>query len=232
VLDDLNVIRQHQTDSFNLYKPEQCVIGNWSSLLNKTNVKFKGTALLHGINPANGVVIYYNVVDTAAIEMEIKDMSGKLVRKFSSIKDKLFKSYPGAPSADPVLSKKKGLNRFVWDMRRKGIPGVPTAYLEGYMRGHKVPPGDYTIHIKSGENEVSTQCTILSNPNYPLTTKDYKEYDEYMLAMEKTVTEMHQKVNLVFDMKKQLETVLKDVDKKTNAELHKNGKALVTKMLT
>jgi len=51
-----------------------------------------------------------------------------------------------------------------------------------------------------------------------------------MLAMEKTVTQMHQTVNSVFDMKKQLESVLKDMDKEANAELHKNGKSLVTKM--
>jgi len=117
-------------------------------------------------------------------------------------------------------------------MRYTGIVGVPTAYLEGYLRGHKVSPGIYTIALKSTKNEATTQCTILPNPTYPVSSEGYKEYDDYMLAMELTVTEMHQKVNTIFDMKKQLEDVLKNMDKNTNPELYKQGNTLVNKMKT
>jgi len=115
-------------------------------------------------------------------------------------------------------------------MRYEGMIGVPTAYLEGYFRGHKVSPGVYSIGLKSAESEATTNCTILPNPNYPLSAEDYKEYDEFMLAMENTLTEMHQKVNIIFDMRKQLEDILKNMDKEAKAELYEQGKALVTKM--
>jgi hypothetical protein len=230
VLDDLEIIRQYRKETFGLYKPEAAVIGNWSSPLSKSNTAFKGTAPHHGINPANGVVIYYQLTDTTDVEMEFRDPAGRLVRSFSSKKDKSYVKYPGAPSAEPLLSKKSGLNRFVWDMRHTGIIGVPTAYLEGSLRGHKVSPDVYTIGLKSGENKASSQCTILPNPNYPLSAEDYREYDEYMLAMEKTVREMHQKVNAIFDMRKQLEDVLKNMDREENTELYDQGKVLLTKM--
>jgi len=230
VLDDLELIRQYSAQSFSLYEPEVAVLGNWSSPLNKTNVKFKGTAPAHGINPANGVVIYYQLMDTTDVEMKIKDSTGRLVHSFSSIKDKSHKSYPGAPAADPSLPKKEGLNRFVWDMRNKGIIGVPTAYLEGYLKGHKVIPGDYTIELRSGEDEVTGSCTILPNPAYPLSAEQYREYDIYMLAMEKTVTEMHQKVNSIYDLSKQMEDVLKHIDKESETELYAGGKGLLAKM--
>jgi photosystem II stability/assembly factor-like uncharacterized protein len=230
VLDDLEIIRQYTANTFALYDPETAVIGNWSSPLNSTNAAFKGTAPAHGINPANGVVIYYQLKDTADVAMEIKDANGRLVRKFSSQKDKTFKKYPGAPAADPILPNKRGLNRFVWDMRYRGTIGVPTAYLEANHRGHKASPGVYTISIKSAENEETVNCSILPNPDYPLSAEEYREYDEYMLTMELTVSEMHRKVNLIFSMRKQLEDVLKNMDRTVNAELYDQGKSLVTKM--
>ncbi|RLD93941.1 MAG: glycosyl hydrolase [Bacteroidetes bacterium] len=230
VLDDLELIRQYSVQSFCLYEPEAAVLGNWSSPLNKTNTKFKGTAPSHGINPANGVVIYYQLTDTTDVEMVIKDKTGRLVRSFSSKKDKSYKKYPGAPAAEPLLPKKKGLNRFVWDMRYAGTIGVPTAYLEGGLKGHKAMPGVYTIGLKTADNEATGTCTILANPGYPLSAEDYREYDDYMLAMEKTVAEMHQKANSIFDMRKQLDDVLKYMEKETNPELYAQGKALLTKM--
>jgi len=230
VLDDLELIRQYEAKSFGLYEPEAAILGNWRSPLNKTKTEFKGTAPHTGINPANGVVIYYQLPDTIDVEMEIKDSTGRLVRSFSSKKDKLYQKYPGAPPAELLLTKKKGLNRFVWDMRYKGIIGAPTAYIEGYFRGHKVSPGVYTIGLKSVENEDTIKSTILPNPTSPLSAEDYREYDEYMLAMENTLTEMHRKVNTIHDMRMQLEDVLKNMDKETKAKLHEQGKTLVKKM--
>jgi hypothetical protein len=230
VLDDLEIIRQYRARSFGLYEPEAAILGNWSSPLSKTNAKFKGTAPHTGINPANGVVIYYQLPDTIDVEMKIKDSTGRLVRSFSSKKDKFYKKYPGAPPAELLLTKKKGLNRFVWDMRYKGTIGAPKAYIEGYFRGHKVSPGVYTIGLKSAENKDTIKCTILPNPTYPLSAEEYKEYDDYMLAMENTLTGMHRKVNTIHDMRMQLEDVLKNMDKETNPELYAQGKALVKKM--
>ena len=230
VLDDLDIIRQYKAQSFALYEPEATILGNWSSPLNKTDKKFKGTAPSHGINPANGVVIYYQLPDTIDVKMEIRDDAGRLVRSFSSKKDPSYKKYPGAPAAEPLLPKKKGLNRFVWDMRYTGIIGVPTAYLEGYFKGHKAIPGDYTIGLKTVGNEASSPCTILANPLYPLSAEDYKEYDEYMLAMENTMNDMHKKVNTIIHMRKQLEDVLKNMEKEADSVLYEQGKALVKKM--
>jgi len=230
VLDDLELIRQYSENTFALYQPEEAVLGNWGSPLNITNKEFKSSAPASGINPANGVVIYYQLTDTTELEMEIKDSSGRLVRSFSSKKDKSHRSYPGAPAAEPILPKKRGLNRFVWDMRNKGIPGVPTAYLEGYLKGHKAIPGDYTIEFRSGEERTTSTCTILPNPNYPQSAEEYREWAEYMLAMELNVTEMHQKVNTIFDLRKQVEDVLKHMDKETQAVLNKQGRELVVKM--
>ena len=230
VLDDLELIRQYHTQPFGLYTPDAAVLGSWRSPLNETKAEFKGTAPLHGINPANGVVIYYQLSDTSEVKMEINDSDGNLVRTFSSKKDESYQKYDGGPSPEPVLPNKIGLNRFVWDMRYTSLPGAPTAYIEGSFRGHKASPGVYSIVLKSGTNEATTNCTILPNPKYPISAEGYKEYHDFMLSMENAFTEMHQKVNTILDMRSQLEDVLKNMDEDSIAELCEQGKALVTKM--
>jgi hypothetical protein len=230
VLDDIELIRQYKSQIFSIYPPADAIIGSWRSPLNRTNAKFRGTDSHKGINPANGVVIYYQVSDTTEVVIEIKDAAGQLVNRFSSIKDKSFKNYPGGPEADPILSKKKGLNRFVWNMRYTSTIGAPEAYIEGNHRGHKASPGTYNITLKSGENEATTKANILTNPRYSLSAEDYKQYHEFMLAMEISLNDMHGKVNTILDMRKQLDDVLGNMDSTEQSDLHKEGKVLVTKM--
>ena len=106
VLDDLELIRQYHTQPFGLYTPDAAVLGSWRSPLNETKAEFKGTAPLHGINPANGVVIYYQLSDTSEVKMEINDSDGNLVRTFSSKKDESYQKYDGGPSPEPVITDK------------------------------------------------------------------------------------------------------------------------------
>lgn len=230
ILDDLEIIRQYSKKEFALYKPGPAIMGSWSSPLNTSNAKFTGMSPHEGVNPANGVVIYYQLPDTIDVEMEIRDKDGKLVRKFSSKKDKLYKKYEGAPSAEPVLPKKKGLNRFVWDMRYTGMIGAPSAYIEGSYKGHKASPGDYSINLIAGKDKAELSCTILKNPVYPLSNADYKEYSDYMLAMENTLNLMHKNVNTILDMRIQLEDVIKNIDKEAEADIYAKGNELVKKM--
>ena len=77
---------------------------------------FTGANRYRGVNPASGVVIYYQLPELKKddqITMEIKDADGNVVRTFSSKADETYKRYEGAPRAEPLLPKNKGLNRFV-----------------------------------------------------------------------------------------------------------------------
>jgi photosystem II stability/assembly factor-like uncharacterized protein len=236
ILDDLGLIRQHPgTDEpFKLYKPEDAIIGNWGSELNGTNADFKGTSTFTGVNPANGVVVYYSLPklpDSVHVSLEVRDAAGKLVRTLTSKADATFVSYPGGPSPEPVLGKAKGLNRFVWDMRHPTLTGAPTAYLEASFRGHKVMPGTYTLTLRYGTQEAKTSCNILPNPLYKVAASDYQEYDAFMTSMEGTLNDMHQKLNKIFSAKEQLETVLAELGTDTKyAALKKTGEALAQKM--
>ena len=157
ILDDLGLIRQLENGAelsgkdFHLFEPEPAYLSNHSSELNSTSESFKGTDLLRGVNPANGIVIYYNLPKLDKdqhIELQITDAAGKPVNTFTSRKNEDFKKYAGGPSAPPTLPKDEGLNRFVWNMRYADMPGIPTAYIEGSYRGHKAIPGKYNLTLK------------------------------------------------------------------------------------
>lgn len=163
ILDDLGLLRQfdEREKTFHLFTPESACVSNHGSELNKTSPEFDGSNPLQGVNPANGIVVYYNLPKLAKnqhVKLTIQDAAGKSVNVFSSEKDAQFKSYDGGPPAPPVLPKKEGLNRFVWDMRYPTLPGIPEAYIEANYRGHKAIPGTYhfLLSIEDGaidENE-------------------------------------------------------------------------------
>jgi photosystem II stability/assembly factor-like uncharacterized protein len=234
VLDDLGVIRQYKKADFAMYRPDNAYLVNGSSELDQASEEFKGENSFRGVNPATGVVVYYQLPELKKddhITLEIKDASGNLVRSFSSKADEKYVRYDGAPRPEPLLSKGKGLNRFVWNMRHATMLGVPGVYIESSYAGHKAPPGKYSLTLKMGDQTVATDVEILANPLYPTTAATYAEYHQTMLAMETELTAMHRTINSLYEKQKQLESLLKTLpagDKFSGVK--KDGEALVKKM--
>lgn len=213
ILDDLGLLRQWkgQENGFQLYQPEMAVLSNGSSELDDTSPEFKGSHPKRGVNPANGVVIYYQLPDqedTTALSLEIKDAKGKVVRTFSSEPVPGFEPWDGGPNEEPLLTKQPGLNRFVWDMRHTTMIGVPGTYYEANFGGHKASPGVYTLVLKKGNQELVSSCQIAPNPLYGIDQQTYEAYDQLMGEMEQTFSNMHQMVNHLYDIQGQLSELL------------------------
>jgi len=210
ILDDLSLLRQYRAsaDSFSLFRPKEAYIANGGSELNSSDPSVTGANDYEGVNPANGVVIYYSLPSLKAdqhLTMEIRDAQGGLIRTLSSRVDSTYLDYDGAPPRDPKLSKRPGLNRFVWNMRHTTIPGIPNVYMENSFSGHKVVPGIYTISLKVEGGALATAAgKILPNPLYSVTAADYAQYDAVMRDMESKVTAMHQLVNGLYERQRQL----------------------------
>ncbi len=238
ILDDLGLLRQYKegTTALTLYKPEDLVYGNWGSQLNWTSDEFDGTDAFEGVNPANGIVVYYQLpklADSVTLLMEFHDASGKLVRQLSSEQNDTYQSYAGGPPAEPSIPKEKGLNRFVWDTRYPIMEGVPTAYIEANFRGHRTPPGNYSITLKYADKVAKSEFKILPNPLHEITAETYKVHNEFMSVMEGNLNSMHRKINTIMGLRVQLEGIVKDLgDESKYVTLKKEGKALVEKMKT
>jgi photosystem II stability/assembly factor-like uncharacterized protein len=236
ILDDLHVLRQWKplTDSFGLIKPEETTLVTGGSDMNSADEGFTGTSTEGGINPATGMVIYYTLPEIKgkeAVELEITDASGKIVRTISSTPDSTYKRYDGAPPRNPVLPKNKGLNRFVWNLRYPTTPGVPGVYIESNYSGHKIIPGKYTVTLKTGSLKKSVEAEVLPNPDYRIDAKAYAEYDNIMKAMETEVAIMHNLVNDLNAKREQLDILIKKLPAETQYdEIKKKGLELSQKM--
>ena len=235
VLDDMKLLQQYegQPEVATLYQPEDAYLTNGGSELNRTDKSFDGTNTLRGVNPANGVVIYYNLPegsDSLTLELNIYNAANELVRSLSSKRDPNYKRYAGGPPAAPRLSNTTGLNRFVWDMRYAIMEGAPTAYIEGSFRGHKAIPGDYKLELKVGEEVLTSTFKVLDNPLYNLTQEDYISYHEFMSKAEAQLNEMHQTVNHILALRKQLNGVIAKMDAETHGSLKEEAEGLVQKM--
>jgi len=216
-----------------LFEPEASVYGSWGSPLSGSDKDFKGTSTFEGVNPANGVVIYYQLPKlekNQEVSLEIKNANGDLINSFTSVKDSLFKSYDGGPPPTPTLSEDEGLNRFVWDRRYPTMPGVPNKYFEASYRGHMVSPGSYTITLKVGDKALNTNAVILDNPHYNVSKEDYDYYDTFMLEMEHNQTEMFQKINRLKGVQDQLRTLMDRIKKTNNTDLIKSCENLLLEL--
>lgn len=235
ILDDLGLLSQSRTTKeLNLYQPEETVYGTWGSELNSNNPNFDGENAFEGVNPANGVVIYYNLPKLdkeAEVTLEIRNSKNELINTLSSKSDKNYKSWAGGPPSAQTLSKKVGLNRFVWNMTYPIMSGASNVYIEASYRGHRVIPGTYALTLKVTDKTVSEKAIIKENPLYETKAGQYEEYDAFMKVAEATLTDMHIKVNMLNKAKYQLKKAISQLKKSSeNNALIEEGEKLVKEL--
>jgi photosystem II stability/assembly factor-like uncharacterized protein len=233
VLDDLSVIRQYQpkNDGLRLYEPAPAYNGSWGGPMSGDTEKFTGTHPFEGINPAHGMVLYYQLPKLdgkETVTLEIRKADGSLVRTISSEKDSTYVPHNGGGAPPkPTLSKKEGLNRFVWDLGYPIMPGIPNVYIEAGFRGHMASPGTYVLTLTVNGASATAKGEIKEVPLYKTSPGQYQAFDEIMTAMEQNVTEMHNMVNTLYKAQEQLKAVAQELPK---GETKTAANALLEKM--
>ena len=178
-------------------------------------------------------MVYYKLPkldDKVDVTLEIRNSKNELVNTISSKSDSDYKRWDGGPPPAATISKKEGLNRFVWDMRYPIMSGIPDTYIEASFRGHRTPPGTYKLTLKAGEITVSTNAVIIENPNYEIKPGQYQEYDKMMTEMETNLTDMHDKVNMLYKAKSQLKDIVVSLKKDGKTDSANEGQALIDKI--
>lgn len=232
ILDDLTLIRQFDASSkaTKLFTPQDAILSNWGGPMDGN--RSDGTDRFQGVNPASGVVFYYQLGEVAEgeeVTLTINDNAGNEVRVLSSKPDPDYRRYAGGPPSEPTIGAGKGMNRFVWDMRYANMPGVPTAYIEGSYRRHRVIPGEYAATLKAGDVEQTVTFNVLEHPLFEVSEATYTEYHQSMSEMEDNLTAMHNMINDLKEKQDQIAAVVADLgaDKQT---LKDEGNALLDEL--
>jgi photosystem II stability/assembly factor-like uncharacterized protein len=191
ILDDITPLRQIDdaaaaADVY-LFKPAVAIRVRASE--NRDTPLLPETAT--GENPPAGAVIDYSLASVLPgdVVLEIRDGTGKLVRRFSS-RDQTSDTRPrNADEATtfarywlhvpPALPKRVGMNRFVWDLRYPKPPALfyeysiradPEADTPAEPEGPLVLPGVYQVTLTAAGRSCTEPLTVKQDPrvNVPL----------------------------------------------------------------
>jgi len=152
VLDDLYIVQQSKPDlagsGLHIFTPPTAEMGYRDGKAGQ----------FEGANPASGVTLYYFLDEEskAGLQVDILDSAGTIVRSYVDKEGdfercKLGNMDPRLPFEIKYPAAKKGLNKWIWDMKRQGIRCVDDITLFAGYDGPRVAPGDYSAVVTVGE---------------------------------------------------------------------------------
>ena len=232
ILDDLGAIQQSKgsfgSEVVKLYSPKPTY--RYTSFSPPWMPVPKGI----GQNPMNGVILDYYLkekADTNKVKLEIVGPDSKVIRTYVNKKDESFKPYPGGPPAPVVIPSEAGVNRFAWDFRHENIQDVPNAYVYGSYKGYQVAPGKYKARVTYKGTSSETDFEIIPDPRIKATAADWSAQQQFLTDVESRIAEIHNAINSMRKVKKQVETYNEMLKSKEDAkEVVDAGKALIKKM--
>jgi len=230
ILDDLSPLHQMNEEiaekNMHLFKPSDAY------RINRGGRPAANT----GKNPPSGAILYYNLgelADSAEVTMAILNASGDTLRTYDSKQPAGASASPSPAGAGAAkhLSKKPGMNRFVWDFRHNELTKIPGVFTFGSLQGYRVAPGTYTAAL-SVDGETSQQSfDVLPDPKLNLTPADYEEQQTYLAGLYAYTDEMHVSVNRMNAVKEQLEGLVGFAkEREEGAPIVTAGNALIEKI--
>jgi photosystem II stability/assembly factor-like uncharacterized protein len=202
-----------------------------------------------GRNPANGVVVYYSLKTkpTSDVDLEFLDPAGKSIRKFTARMRRQGEAPAQAPAgpppgegggfggggAPPPVPTEVGLNRFVWDTRYSDAVRFPGMILwAGETRGPKLSPGSYQVKLTVDGKSYTQNFEIKSDPRLSTTQADYAKQLELGLKIRDKLSETHNAIIQIRDVRKQIEDLLKRVTGQPNFKVVNDAGTALNKNLT
>jgi photosystem II stability/assembly factor-like uncharacterized protein len=202
-----------------------------------------------GANPASSPVIYYSLKakPTTDLVLEFLDNSGKSIRKFTARAPRAAGATPGqagtdqSPAADEGgfggggarVTTDVGLNRFVWDMRYADAVRFPGMILwSGETRGPKIAPGIYQVKLTVDRQTMTEKVVVKPDPRLQTTAADYAKQLELGLKIHDKLSETHNAIIEIREIRKQIDDLLKRLRGQPNFKTINDASTVLNKNLT
>ena len=239
ILDNITPLRQlDKTDTkTRLYKPQTAMRVRWS--LN-TDTPLPPDEPM-GENPPDGATIDYVLAEDSSgpVTLEIKDNQQNVVRRYSSddqpvepdISKLRIPRYWIRPAQ--LLSAKRGMHRFLWDLHYAPIRGIEPQYPMNAIHRNTAPeptspwvvPGDYSVTLSVNGKPYTEPLTVNMDPRVKISTEVLEE----QLQLSRRLTDIRttlEPIGQKFDsLREQLQNLRqqslpKNVEEKTTALYH------------
>jgi photosystem II stability/assembly factor-like uncharacterized protein len=169
-------------------------------------------------NPPTGAVIdyYLKQKQTEAVQLEILDAAGRLVRRFAST-DEVPKTNPDeldipmywVHDAEP-LSAEAGLHRLVWDLRY-AFSGPRRRSRRG-GGGPMAVPGQYTVKLTAAGKTLSVPLLLKMDPRVKTSAQDLQRQFQLASNLAAEVAEFSAAVAGADDLKRQIAALGKQAE--------------------
>jgi photosystem II stability/assembly factor-like uncharacterized protein len=197
---------------------------------------FGGGSRTEGQNPPSGVMLNFHLRDELpkeiAATLEILESDGTLIRRFST-KDDAPADRPAGRRGGPAASRleaKKGMNRFVWDMRYPEAESFPGMVLWGGLPAPLAVPGEYQARLRLGGDSHTVRFHIRPDPRSGATPEDYQQQFRFLIAARDKLTETHRGIKQIRDVRDQLNNLTKRLNANKDGDVPKEATAIDKKL--
>lgn len=176
----------------------------------------------------HGAIIYFNLKDKSdkenPVRLTILDSAGKERRIFSTNPDKFKK--------EELLTAKKGLNRFVWNLKYEGLEKQPKSFFSlANTGGIKAPTGNHSVTLVLGDQAIKKNFKIKKDPRWTQTDADLLAQYEFALQIKSTFNECHGAIGNLRSVRKQIQDKLNLIkDKSEHDSLSVKGKSAIKEL--
>ena len=177
-----------------------------------------------GENPPAGALIDYSLpaAPSGAVEIDILDAHGSLVRHLSSVSRKTTEQPPEWPDEvhpAETLGVKPGMNRFVWDLRYDDPVQIPGAFYSGLPpRGPIAMPGSYTVRLTYGGATQTVPLTIAADPRDKGSPAGLDQKFTLSMQVYHDQDALHRAVNEIRAMKERVAAAAREASGKGNEQ--------------
>ncbi len=139
----------------------------------------------------------------------------------------------GGRVGPPKPTVEVGLNRFVWDLRYEEAVRFPGMILwAGDLRGPRVVPGTYQVKLTVDGKTMSESFIVKADPRVTTTAAELAKQMELGLKIRDKVSETHNAIIQIREVRKQVDDLLKRVAGQPSAKAITEGAAGLKKHLT
>ena len=184
-----------------------------------------GSNKREGQNHPGGVSLHFFIktlpADSVAIKLAFYEADGDLIHEFST----------KAKEDRDKLTVKAGANSFNWDFSYPAGTRFDGMILWwAGVSGPKAIPGNYMAKLSIGDRVLEQNFRILPDPRAGATQEDYLAQFNFMQAVQAKVSEAHQAIIDIRDLRSQLQGFVDRLDAKAQADVADTVKAIVKRM--
>ncbi|HVT39187.1 MAG TPA: glycosyl hydrolase [Gemmatimonadaceae bacterium] len=214
-LDDLSAVRQLSDEvvrkAAHLFAPRAALLVGGGS----------GAAPGAGRNPPSGATVFFSLAavpdSSTSMQLQFLDARGAVLRTYRRGGDAAGGGRGGRGGGSGAsLAPRAGLNAFQWDLRSEpptALPGNITIW-GATGGGYRVPPGRYQVRLTVGALVHTQPLEVRQDPRLGTSIGDVASRDTVSRAIVARITEIHESLLRVRDLKDQ---VSKFVDRTKDA---------------